>query len=125
MGKNPKNSDYKGKILIYAWSIDTKRLDENAHIAIPLSEFLRHLKGNKFQPLGIERHPASGNYFIVAARQGAIAEITPNGTVIAVPKLTKWHQQAEGITFSVANELIISDEGDKKSARLTQYPPSE
>lgn len=125
MGKNPRKKALKDQIMIYSWSIDTKMLVKNAHITIPTSHFSRHLKSNKFQPSGIERHPDTGNYFIVAARQRAIAEITPAGQVLMVRELPKWHHQSEGIAFSANGSLIISDEGSKKRARLTLYPPSE
>ena len=72
-----------------------------------------------FQPSGIERHPVSGNYFVVAARQHAIAEITPEGQVVAVMEMSPdRHPQAEGITFTPDYDIIISDEGKDKRARL-------
>ena len=68
----------------------------------------------------------SGNYFIVAARQGAIAEITPGGQVVAVREFpAQWHRQVEGITFAADGTLIVSDEGAGKRARLTLYPVSD
>lgn len=89
-------------------------------------EFARHIKGKVFQPSGIERHPTSGNYFVVAARQMAIAEITPSGQVVAVkPFLSKRHRQTEGITFTAGGTLIIADEGAGRKSRLTLYPVSE
>ena len=67
----------------------------------------------------------SGNYFIVAARQAAIAEITPNGEVVAVMKFpADWYRQVEGITFASDNTLLVSDEGAGQRARLTLYPIS-
>ena len=102
-----------------------KQLVEDGHTTIPIRDFSRHIKGKRFQPSGIERHPVSGNYFIVAARQRAIAEITPNGQVVAVMKFpAAWHRQAEGITFAPDNTLLVSDEGAGKRARLTLYPIS-
>ncbi len=122
MCKNPRSSEQKGQLTIYRWSIDTKQLVEDAHTIIPIIDFSRHIKGKKFQPSGIERHPVSGNYFVVAARQRAIAEITPSGQVVAVRKLPDWHRQAEGITFVSDNTLLVADEGAGKRARLTLYP---
>lgn len=126
MCKDARSADMEGKLAVYHWSIDEKQLIEDAHIAIPVVEFSRHIKGKKFQPSGIERHPMSGNYFIIAARQGAIAEITPDGQVVAVREFpAQWHRQVEGITFAADGTLIVSDEGAGKRARLTLYPVSD
>ena len=125
MCKNPRRADLEEQLALYHWSIDEKQLSEAARIVIPVIEFSRHIGGKKFQPSGIERHPVSGNYFVVAARQGAIAEITPAGQVVAAKKfLAPWHRQAEGITFAADDTLIIADEGAGRKARLTLYPVS-
>ena len=125
MCKDARSADMEGQLAIYHWSIDEKQLSEDAHTIIPVAEFSQHIKGKKFQPSGIERHPISGNYFIVAARQGAIAEITPGGKVVAVREFpAQWHRQVEGITFAADGTLIVSDEGAGKRARLTLYPVS-
>ncbi|RKU13129.1 hypothetical protein C6503_16405 [Candidatus Poribacteria bacterium] len=126
MCKDARRADLKEQLVIYHWSIDEKQLIEDAHIVIPVIEFTRHIKGKEFQPSGIERHPVSGNYFVVAARQQAIAEIAPRGQVVAVKEFpAQWHRQPEGITFAVDGTLIIADEGSGKKARLTLYPISE
>jgi uncharacterized protein YjiK len=125
MSKKPRSADKKGLLTLYKWSIDTKQLVEDAHIELPITGFSQPIKSKNFHPSGIERHPGSGNYFIVAARESAIAEITRSGEIIAVMKLpAKRHRQAEGITFSTQQALIVSDEGARKHARLTIYPIS-
>ena len=125
MCKGARRADLEGQLGIYHWSIDEKQLIEDAHTVIPVIEFSRHIGGKKFQPSGIERHPVSGNYFVVAARQGAIAEITPSGKVVAAKQFSaQWHRQAEGITFAADGALIVADEGAGRKARLTLYPVS-
>lgn len=126
MCKDARSADMEGQLAIYHWSIDEKQIRKDAHTVIPVAEFSQHIKGKKFQPSGIERHPMSGNYFIVAARQGAIAEITPRGQIIAVREFpAQWHRQIEGIAFSADGTLIVSDEGAGRKARLTLYPVSD
>lgn len=126
MCKDARSADMEGKLAVYHWSIDEKQLRKNVHTVISVDEFSQHIKGKKFQPSGIERHPMSGNYFIVAARQGAIAEFTPGGQVVAVREFpAQWHRQVEGITFAADGTLIVSDEGAGKRARLTLYPVSD
>ena len=123
MCKGARSADLEGKLAIYHWSIDEKQLSENPRTVIPVIEFSRPIAETKFQPSGIERHPASGNYFVVAARQRAIAEITPGGKVLAVRQFpARWHRQIEGITFAADNTLIVADEGAGKKAGVTLYP---
>ena len=126
MCKNPRRADLEEQLAIYHWSIDEKQLNEAGRIVISVIEFSRHIGGKKFQPSGIERHPVSGNYFVVAARQRAIAEITPEGRVVAAKQFfAQWHRQAEGITFAADGALIVADEGAGGKARLTFYPVAE
>ena len=126
MCKGSRREDLKEHLIVYHWSIEKKQLNEDAHTLIPVIEFSRHIKGKEFQPSGIERHPVSENYFVIAARQRAIAEITPDGQVVAAKQFpAEWHRQTEGITFAADGTLIIADEGAGKKARLTLYPVSE
>ena len=123
VSKNPKNPGQAGLIAIYRWSVDTKQLVEVGRILLEASALARRIGSKRFQPSGIERHPVSGNYFVVAARQGAVAEITPQGQILAVAELAAGrHPQAEGISFASDNTLVIADEGAGKRARLSFYP---
>ena len=126
ISKNPKDPGQAGLVAICRWSLDTKQLVEDGHILIPAVALSSRIDGKRFQPSGIERHPVSGNYFVVAARQCAIAEITPQGQVLAVADLAAdRHPQTEGIAFASDNTLIVSDEGVSKRATLTFYPVSK
>ena len=123
MCKDPRTADLVGQLAIYRWSIDEERLSAGSPTVIPVRDVARRLGGNRYRPSGIERHPVSGNYFVVAARQGAIAEITPGGQVVAVRRFVAgWHLQVEGITFAADGALIVSDEGGEGRASLTLYP---
>lgn len=125
MCKEARSLEAEGKVAIYKWSTDERQMKENGRILIPVEKFARHVKGRKFHPSGIERHPISGNYYVIAARQGAIAEITPDGLVVGVRKFpARWHRQVEGITFGANGTLIVADEGAGRRGRLTLYPVS-
>ena len=123
LSKNPRNPRQGDQVAIYRWSLESRRLVEGDPILIEADAFARPIDRETFQPSGIERHPASGHYFIVAARQRAVAEITPGGTVLAVRRLTAGlHRQAEGISFTTNHTLVIADEGAGKRATLSFYP---
>ena len=126
MCKDARSLEMEGQLAIYQWSIDKKQLNGDVRLVIPVAEFSRHISGRKFHPSGIERHPVSGNHYVIAARQGAIAEITPAGQVVAVRKFpARWHRQVEGITFAADGTLIVADEGAGRKGRLTLYPVSD
>ena len=126
MCKDARRLDMEGKLAIFHWSLDKRQLNEDVRIVIPVERFAGRIKGRKFHPSGIERHPVSGNYFVVAARQGAIAEVTPEGEVLDVRKFqARWHRQVEGITFAADGTLIVADEGAGRKGRLTIYPVTD
>ncbi len=126
MCKGARKAALKDRLTLYQWSTDNKQLNADAHIVIPVTEFARHIETNQFHPSGIEQHPVSGNYFVIAARQRAVAEMTPGGQVVAVKQFpAEQHRQTEGITFAPDGMLIIADEGVGQKARLTLYPVSE
>ena len=121
--KNPLIQELEGTVAVYRWSIDTKQIVDDGSTLVELSAVLSAIDKKKFQPSGIEVHPESGNYFLVAARQGAVAEVTPEGRLVSAVRFpAEWHRQAEGITFASDNTMIVSDEGAGKRARLTLYP---
>lgn len=123
ISKNARNPQFADHIALYRWSLDTKQLVAAGPLLIPVAALAQRIGSKKFQPSGIERHPLSGNYFVVAARQCAVAEITPQGQVLAVAKLAaERHPQAEGIAFMADYALVLSDEGAGKRAAVTVYP---
>ncbi len=123
MCKDARTGNLLGRLAIYRWSVDGKRLRDDPPTVIPVRDFAGPLRANRFRPSGIERHPGSGNYFVVAARQGAIAEVTPGGQVVAVRRFAApWHRQIEGVTFAADGSLLVADEGADGRAILTVYP---
>jgi len=123
MCKESRSDDLAGRLAMYRWSIDEKRVSTDRSAAVPVGDFARRIASSRYNPSGIERHPVSGNYFVVAARQGAIAEVTPTGDVLAARRFTaRWHRQIEGIAFAADGALIVADEGGSGRAVLTAYP---
>lgn len=121
--KDARGGSAAGPLCIFRWSVDTRRVVEGEQTEIPVKEIASHIQGKHFNTSGIERHPLSGNYFLVAGRQHALAEITPAGALVGVKELPgDWHRQTEGIAFGPDYGLILSDEGASKRARLTIYP---
>ena len=121
--KRPLGEAPAGRLAVHAWSVDRRQLDENGGVVLSEGDFSRRGGTRGFRPSGIEWHPDSGRLFIVAARQQAIAEVTPDGDVVAVRRFSAgWHRQIEGITFAPDGALIVADEGAGGRGRLTVYP---
>ena len=115
---------FRNFVLVHRWSRADRAPAKRQRLLVPLDEITAHIEGKSFHPSGIERHPTSGNYFIVAARERAVAEITPAGSVVAVRSLHRSrHKQVEGVTFTTDGKLVFGDEGTKGRARLTFYEP--
>ena len=119
--KTPRDEEIEDFVAIYRFSLDSREIT-GAPLLIPLDEITSRIGGKSFRPSGIERHPLSGNYIIVAAQQSAMAEITPDGRVVAGVKLKRGnHRQVEGIAFTSDGTMLLADEGGRGRARLTLY----
>jgi uncharacterized protein YjiK len=124
--KTTRGSRLKDGVAIFRWSIENRRLAERDLIWISEDEIERRLPQKQFHPSGIARHPATGTYLIISAREHALIEVTPRGNIVAVENLKSGrHPHAEGITVrlrkSGAFDLMISNEGDDRRARIARY----
>jgi len=126
VSKNPRSNALTGLVCIDRWSAEQKQLVAGGRVTVPFAEFTSGLDDDKFQPSGVEVDAATGNYLLLAARQRSLAEVTPQGRVLAVATLPKrLHWQPEGIAFGRDGSLLIADEGDDGAGRLTVYPRRE
>ncbi len=125
--KRPLGDAPKGRLEVHAWSVDRRALDGDSGFAFTEEEVSRRLEGGEsrasFRPSGIEWHAPSGNFIIVAAREQAVAEVTPEGRVVGARRFpAAWHRQIEGVSFAQDGALIVADEGTGGRGRLTVYP---
>lgn len=108
-------------VVIFRWSLARQGLAEPSRITFPRHRLTARINGKPFRPSAIERHPVRGTYFVISAREQAIAEITPTGEILAIGELRKGrHRQPEGIAFTSDLSLVIADEG-KRRGQLTLY----
>jgi uncharacterized protein YjiK len=136
--KGYPGKNYKNNRAIYSFSLTTKELDKEPRFLLPIKKIIKEDKydfirklgeffflptENTFAPSGINKHPSTGTFFIIAARGNAIIEISDLGEILGKALLKKeFHNQPEGITFLPDQSLIIADEGGSKRATLTKYP---
>jgi uncharacterized protein YjiK len=127
--KTPRDPELRESVNIYRWSVDQRAMASDSLIRISRAALTEGIPGNRFSPSGIERHPETGHYFIVAAPEEAIAVVDAAGEVLWVETFPDGaHRQAEGITFAPEGSLLIADEGGGGRARLSRYerhPPEE
>jgi uncharacterized protein YjiK len=121
--KEPKGKKKKARVRIHRWSLKERAAHPASPLEIPLASLDAGKKSESFHPSGIEVHPESGHYFLVSAQAIAIAEVTPEGEVVAVRRLVKGvHKRVEGITFATSLAIVLADEGGRGQARVTVYP---
>ncbi len=119
--KTPRDEDIEDFVAIYRFSLERHEVIGDP-LLVPLENITSQIDKKDFRPSGIERHPLTGHYVLVAAQQSAMAEITPEGEVVAVVDLERGnHRQVEGITFLPDGTLMLADEGGGRRARLTLY----
>ena len=108
---------------MYFYSIKTDEINKEPIIKISLKELKKDHGIKDFYPSAITKHPISGNYLIISAKnKNVLVEIDKIGNVIGVAKLKeKMHRQPEGITVLMDNTLLISDEASGKKPTLTKY----
>ena len=139
--KGVAGEGYKNMRAVYPFSLDSMALGLHPRFSLSIDqitqklpqsvsqkigEFFLLVEPKSFAPSGIERHPESGNYFILSARSRILIEITAEGHLLDVVQLdVKIHQQAEGLTFLPDNTMVISDEATEGKARITFYPPAK
>ena len=118
--KNDPGTGYKNVRAVYTFDLKKMSLERTPRFLIPLNELQENFKIGDFAPSGIEINPINNNFFIISANPEAIIEMSPDGEILNALKLSnKTHKQTEGITFLKDGSMVISDEGQKKSAQIS------
>jgi len=118
--KNDPGKGFKKVRAIYSFNLYTMSLEKKPKFLISLEELRDKFNINGFEPSGIEKNQINGNFFMVSAHPEAILELSPDGNIVAAIKLeNEIHKQTEGITFLQDGTMLISDEGNKKSAQIS------
>lgn len=121
--KEPKNRDLRHYITVFSVPIQSMRPEPVPWAFIPLEDLEAFDVKPSFFPSGIEVHPETGNVLIISAREEAILELSPQGSLLDAQELRrKTHPQPEGITFLPDGSLLLADEGQGHRGRLTRYP---
>ena len=90
-------------------------------IAVPIDEIAGGNKWKNFRASDIAIDPTTGNYVIIASREKAYVVMTPEGDVVRSQSLPGNHAQAEGVAITKDSLMIVSDEANGGSAKITVY----
>jgi uncharacterized protein YjiK len=112
----------KAGLVVFRWDLARRTLAAPARLVVPRSALRKATGLEEFAASSIEVDRRSGHYVVLSARDRAVLELTTDGTVVGVKRLSrKLHPQAEGLTVSAGGDLLISDEGGKGPATLARY----
>lgn len=121
--KEPHIDQLKGRVAVFGWSIDRGAADAGSSITVSERALAEPIGERGFNPSSIEVSRDGTRLWLLAGRQRALAEVAPDGQVIAVTSLdAKRHRQPEGLAIGRNGELIIADEGAGARATLAIYP---
>jgi len=122
--KTTDGDELEDSIVLYRWSLEERAITADSPILIDRDAVTDAIPGKSFHPSGIERHSTAGTYFVVAAREEAMAELNLAGDVLGVAELEgRANRQVEGITFTAGGDLLLASEGGGGRARLSLYRP--
>lgn len=120
--KEPRVRALRGLVAIFSWSIPRKALVNRTGVRVRADSLARRAGVSTFHPSGIEREPTTGHWLLVAGRERAVVEITPDGRIVAGAALSRrGHRQTEGIAITTDLTLLIADEAAGRRATLTTY----
>jgi uncharacterized protein YjiK len=120
--KEPRVRALRGLVAVFAWSIARRALVDRNGVRVRVDSMARRAGVSGFHPSSIERDAVTGHWLLLAARERAIVEITPQGRIVAGAALgRKDHRQPEGIAIASDRTLLIADEGAGRRGMLTTY----
>lgn len=116
--KRMRDREMRGTISLYSW-----RAEDGARpwVALPEANLAARAGVQNFRPSGVEIDPLSGRILLLSGNDGAFAELSRAGEVLAARALGPAHRQAEGVTVAPDGTLIISDEAAGGQATLSRY----
>jgi len=130
--KSGKGSEWKDKRIVYAFDLETKTLAEQPAFSFDLKsmdDFARaqgilRTKKIKFRPSAIGIHPESGHLYLISAADHLLFVFTPEGVPEHIESLNPdLFPKAEGLAFTQAGTLYISNEGIKTPATILKFNP--
>jgi uncharacterized protein YjiK len=110
--------DMRDQVQLYAW-----RPGSPAGLwrSMPKRDVTEAAGVSDFQPSSVEIEASTGAFFVLSARDGAVAWFGADGSLRSAWALSAEHTQAEGLTLLPDGRLVIADEGARRGALLSIY----
>ena len=137
-----KENPYEGYKAIYKFDLKAEELDKTPHFLIDLERLDSYIDHNvftklsvkvakglrliesetSFQPSGIAIHPLYGEIYIISSVGKLLIVLDRRGKVLDVKELDpKLFRQPEGICFSPAGDMFISNEGQGGKGYILKF----
>ncbi len=124
--KGDPGKGYRNYKAVYAFSLRSKTLLPRPRFLIALQRVTRSSDGHRFHPSGIERHPRTGTFFVIAAQGSSLVELAADGTVLAQQAINKnVDPHPEGIAFTPDLSLLLCNDGQGGTGSLSLYAPRQ
>ncbi len=140
-GKSGKGAEFKDIRQIYAFSLETKTLSEEAIYNFNIKEIIKYAekkgiklaenkkkKGKhsgasvKFRPSAIGIHPVTKKLYLLSATDHMLFVFGRNGKIESIEQLDhKLFNKAEGISFLENGDMLITNEAQNKKASLLRF----
>lgn len=120
--KNPRQDELEDHLVVFSVPLDTMTPDEEPRVLLPLEILDDNGLGKNFHPSAIEVHPETRSILILAAREEAGAEVSPDGNLLGTFEMKRRdHPQPEGVAFIPDGSLVLADEGRDGRGTITIY----
>lgn len=110
----------RDSVPLYAWRPGAPQTAAREWLALPAAQLAQRAGVAQFRPSSVEIDPISGRILLLSGNDGAFAELSREGEILAARALAG-HAQAEGVTIAPDGTLIISDEAAGGQAMLSRY----
>jgi len=116
-------AEKNGKGGVYAFDLATNLLEEEPIFRIQLDGKGGGKKDKGIQTSEIAINPVTGDYYVAEGPRAMLYILDSKGNFKSSRDLGKGFAKAEGITFSPAGDLFISNEGKKNPGNIIQVTP--
>ena len=109
----------RNTIALYEW-----RPGETAQLwrTLPEAEVAARAGVRRFRPSSLDIDPVTGRLLVLSAFDAALAELSPEGELLAARALGSAHIQAEGVAVLADGALAVADEAKDARPLLSRYP---
>lgn len=116
-------ADMAGTVSLYAWSLRTQRRESAPWRTLRMQDLASAAGVAAFHPSSVDIDARSGRLILLAGRESAMVELSPDGRVLSGRRLDRRHNQPEGAAVLPDGSLLIADETKKKrtNGQITRY----